>query len=158
MITPPANTPSFYVALFEEPAARFVVGLVAESFGKTDDIREVMVTSKDFASDVLATVELQDGTSEIASHMVEIDEQCDVSTTYNPLFLPKTKSLYDTVEVDDDGDIVSIDGFHNPFTTVTIKMSIEDHPNFIDAKVVYKQFELPSLHTSLEAHMEPLLS
>ena len=156
MITPP--TSSFYVAMFKEQAARFVVSLLAPSFGKNSDVMDVMVTSKDFVSDVQAIVELQDSTSEIAGHMVEIDEELNVITKFNPLFMPKTGNLYDVVDVDDEGDVVSIDGFENPFTSMTIKYSVHDCQDFINARVVYRQFELPSLHTSLEVHMEPLLS
>jgi hypothetical protein len=157
MITPPLSTPSFYSAIFEQPAAKFVIGLVAASFAKNDDIDQVLVTSKDFTSDIEATVELQNGTKEVASHLVDVDEEIDVASKFNPIFLPPTEDLYEKVEIDHEGDVIEIDGFTNPFAIMTMKISIEECPNVIEAKVNYKQFPMPPIHEAL-AGKEVLLS
>lgn len=150
MITPPFKNPIFYSLLLEKSAAQYVIGLVAESFAKNDDIEQVMVTSQDFTSDVEATVELQTGAQEIASNLVDVDEEFDCTAKYNPMYLPFNENIYDVVEVDDEGDVVEVAGFKNPFITMTLQYSLENQPNVIDAKVLYKQFNLPALHTALE--------
>ncbi len=158
MITPPLSAPSFYTAIFEGDAAKFVVGLVAESFAKNDDIKQVMVTSQDFTNDISAIVELEESTREVVSHLVDADEIIDTVVKYNPLFLPHAESLHDVVETDEEGDIISVDGFSNPFSVMTMKHSVPEHPNVVEAKVVYKQFDLPPLINELEGNKEVLLS
>lgn len=150
MITPPFKSPVFYTLLLEKPAAQFIVGLVASSFAKNEDIEQVMVTSQDFTSDIEATVELQTGAQEIASNLVDVDEQFDCATKFNPMYLPNKENIYEAVEVDDEGDVIEVDGFKNPFIAMTLQYSLENHPNVIDAKVTYKQFALPPLHAALE--------
>lgn len=158
MITPPNGTPSFYAAILEKPAAEFLVSLLAPQFVRGGDIKEAMITSMDFNNDVEATVELQTAVKEIADNLIDFHQEIDTAERFNPLFLPKTKDLYDLVEVNDDGEITTIDGFQNPFVVMYSKTSIENHPNVIEGRVVYRQFALPPLHESLEAYQEPLLS
>lgn len=143
MITPPQNQPVFYSALLEETAASFVLGLLAPQSAMFGDVEQVMVTSLDFTSDITATVELKEAAQEIAFHLVDIDEEIDVAEKYNPIYLAKKgDKIYDDVVIDHEGDIIEIQGFADPFVTMSLNVSIEDAPNVISAKVKYKQFQL----------------
>jgi len=154
MIKLPNTAPCFYAATFEKLAAQFVVGLVTESFGLGDDIAEVLVTSTDMTSDIEAIGELQEGLEEVASHLIDFEEEDEIEflTKYNPLYLPNSGDLYDTIDVDDKGDVVAIDGFSTPFVVMSIKMSMEDMPELMDGKVMFKPFELPTIHEALSNH------
>jgi hypothetical protein len=149
MITPPFSTPSFYTALLEHDAARFVVGLITtNNAGK--DIEQVLITSHDLPSDMHATNELRAGTDEVISHLLDEGEEADTEVHFNPMYLPVLKNdLFDKVELDSDGDITAVDGFGNPFISMALKLSIPDFPGIIDAKVNYKQFELPAMNEML---------
>lgn len=155
MIIPPVNTTSFYAAVFKEPAANLLIGLIAKSFAERNEIGQVLVTSLDFESDVIATVELQNGLTELVKQM---NVEHNVKTKFNPLFLPSTTSLYDVVDVDESGDISTIDGFNSPFTLMTVKIDTDQITDMADAKVMFRQFELPQLHVSLESHKEVSIS
>lgn len=158
MITPPDSTSCFYSAHFEKSAAQFMIGLLAESFASSDDVSQVLITSTDFKSDVEATVELQDGLDEVSCNIVDSDDEVEFITKYNPIFLPSDFNLLDFAELDDKGDITSVDGFTSPFISMMTSISTPEMPNIIEAKVMYKQFDLPPLHTSLDTSKEVLLS
>jgi len=157
VITPPLSTPSFYTAVFEHDAAHFVLGLLAGR-DAVKDIEQLMVTSLDMPSDVQCTNELRAATDEVMSHVTDDADEVDTEIHFNPMYLPILKeNLFDKVEVDSDGDIVAIDGFGNPFISMSLKHSIPDFPGIVEARVNYKQFPLPPMNEMLEQH-EQLLS
>ena len=158
MITPPAGTQSFYAAILEKPAAEFLIGLLAPEFVKTEHIKEAMITSADFRSDIEAAVELQEAVKEITDNITDFDQQSETIDRFNPLFFPKTKDLYSVAELDDTGEVIAIDGFQNPYIVMHSRTSTELYPNVIEGRVVYRQFELPSMQESLEVYQEPMLS
>lgn len=158
MITPPETTACFYSAHFEKSAAQFMIGLLAESFSRVDDVAQVLITSVDFSSDVQATVELQEGLDEVSANIVLDDDEIEFYTKFNPIYLPNTINLLDVAELDDQGDVVSIDGFASPFVTMMITVSTDEMAHIIEGKVSYKQFDLPPIHVSLDANRETVLS
>lgn len=152
MITPPAFVPCFYTVLFERPATPELMKLMAPLKG--GDIEQVLVTSKDISSDVLATSELEAGVQQImAGAKLEFDRQM----SFNPIYLPMDPDdLAEKLEVDKDGDIQAVAGFSNPFISAHLQLSTESRPDVVDAKVCYKQFPLPQFNEMLET--QPLLS
>jgi hypothetical protein len=150
MITPPLHAPVFYSAILEGDAANFLTSLLTDTFAKSGDIQKVMITSQDFTSDIAAANELHEGTREIASHITAFDEEVDTVTRYNPMLLPKENAIFDLAELDHDGDILTVDGFASPYVMLTTKISTTSHPEVIDGKVVFKQFEISELNKGLE--------
>jgi len=156
MITPPLNTQSFYTALFEKDAAKFVTGLMSQS--GSADVEQVLITSKDMTSDVEATNELQAAANEVMSNLVEDESEVDTVVHFNPIYLPAYDgNLFEMIDVDGEGDITAIAGFGNPFITMSLKKSCHENIDIIDAKVNWKQFQLPPINELL-ANKEVLLS
>ena len=158
MITPPETASCFYSAHFEQSAAQFMIGLLAESFAVCDDVNQVLITSTDFRSDIEAASELRCGLEEVSVNLVDDDADIEFITKYNPIFLPNVANLLDIAELDDKGDIIMIDGFASPYISMMTSVSTDETPNIIEAKVLYKQFELPALHIELGVNKEVLLS
>lgn len=149
MITPPINTPSFYTAMLENSAAQFVTGLLTAN--DVNDITHVLITSQNITSDVLAAHELQTGVDKVMLNVLRVGEAPQSEIKFNTIYLPTKvdSDLFDTVQHDDEGDIIKIDGFLNPFISISIKLSTPDERGTIDANVNYKQFKLPTLDTLL---------
>lgn len=144
MITPPFSTPSFYTAVLENSAAEFIIGLLAPQMSK--DIKTVLLTSKDISSDIEATNELQLGVNAVMSRLLVDGEQPSIATEYNPMYMPNmAEKMLSDIEVDNDGDIICIAGFSNPFISMTLKTGSIEFPGSIDCKVNFKQFELPPM-------------
>lgn len=152
MITPPAFVPCFYTVLFERPASPELMKLMAPLKG--GDIDQVLITSKDISSDVLATFELEEAVKKVvAGTGLEFDR----IMSFNPIYLPMDPNdLAEKLEVDKGGDIESVAGFSNPFIASHLQLSTETRPDAIDAKVCYKQFPLPQFNEMVEK--QPLLS
>lgn len=158
MITPPESTSCFYTAFFEKTAAQFVVGLLAESFSRNNDIEQALITSKDFPSDIECINELKNAVEDVSANIVLDDDEIEIITRFNPIFLPKESDLYDVVDLNDEGDVIAIDGFASPYITMSLAVSTDEMANIIEGKVIYRQFNLPPAHVTLETNMEPLLS
>jgi hypothetical protein len=145
MITPPPDAKLFYSAFLEQDAAKFLVGLLAESFAHSDDVASALITSKDFDSDIPATLELQNGIEEISANIVDFDEHVEICTKYNPIYIPNAiGDIFDIAEFDDSGDVTSIDGFKSPYVIARTSVYTDEKPKLIEGSVTYKQhFELP---------------
>jgi hypothetical protein len=150
MITPPHSIGVFYTALFEKPIAHAIAKLMSPTaFG---DINQVLVTSLDIGSDIEATNEIDVATSSLVQAV-----EHDRALTFNPIYLPmKADKLAEKLDISKEGEVQAVDGFANPFIIASIKISMPDAPEVIDAKVCYKQFELPSFRDMVEE--TPLLS
>jgi hypothetical protein len=142
MIVPPISTQSFYTALLEKNAAQFIVNLLSPS--NIQDVDQVLIVSQSINSDVQATNELLYGVNEVMLNIANMDEHIETTVMYNPLYLPKADTLA-AVDFDNNGNILTVDGFASPFISMTIKTNIKEQPPLIDAKVNYKQFELPMI-------------
>lgn len=148
MITPPYKTDCFYSVNLKDSAAQFMAKVFAPLTSK--DISAVLVTSIDFSSDVEATNELQSSISAIMKQLLPVSEQATPKIVFNPMYLPNMHTeLLNGIEFDSDGDITSIAGFSNPFITMTLKAGSEEYPQLIEARVNFKQFELPSANKLL---------
>lgn len=152
MITPPAFVPCFYTVLFEKPASPQLMKLMAPTKG--GDIEQVLVTSKDISSDIMAVHELENGVNQVVAGLaVSVDRQ----HTFNPIYLPMDPNdLAEKLEVDKDGDIQAVAGFGNPYISSHLQLSTEERPDMIDGKVCFKQFPLPQFTEMVEK--QPLLS
>lgn len=145
MITPPITTASFYTVLFERPGAQQLMKILAPIHGS--DIDQVLVTSTDLHSDMVAIAELSTCVKQI---MENTGLTFDSTITFNPLYLPmSTVELEEKLEVNSEGDIKSVAGFTNPFITMSLQVACELHPEVVDAKVCFKQFDLPPFHEIL---------
>lgn len=147
MIIPPYSTPSFYTAAFNREAATELLRLVSP--GYANDAAQILITSLDLASDIEAVHECQSSVTHIAELI-----GCEMKTTFNPIYLPTAADLSDKVEYDEDGDVVKIDGFGNPFTAATFSCASEE-TKLIEASVSYKQFSMP--HVSEMLKRQPTL-
>lgn len=153
MITPPSSTPSFYSILFTAQVGTEVVRLMLPEPGK--DIENVLITSLDLKSDVLAIVECQETVQKVAE---AFSKEFEKTVDFNPIYLPNRTDLFENVEYDQEGDLTTVAGFGNPFITAHIKYNAPEQPDFIDASVCYKQFELPSVNELLKNEGKVLLS
>ncbi len=158
MITPPKGTTSFYAAIFEKPAAQFFISLIAPEFSKTGEIKEAMITSVDFESDVNAVVEMQNGIADVIDAVTGFDEEVHLDEQFNPIYLPTTKDFLDYAELNEDDDIVGIKGFNTPFVIMNCSVATQDHPKVITAKALYRQFALTTDDSGSFAQPEILLS
>jgi len=148
MIIPPASTPSFYTMLFTAKSGVEVLKLLVPD--PNNDIESVLITSTDMLSDVQAILECQHAIKAF-SDKVAAPDQVDCKTDFNPIYLPNCNDLYEQVEFDGDGDLISVAGFGNPFVNVQFKCSAPEQPDFIDANVCYKRFELPPANELLKS-------
>lgn len=151
MITPPLNAASFFSLYMTAKSAQGLVGLMTSC----EDIEIALVTSRDFTSDIEATVKCIEASKAVAEL---IGQNVEPVISHNPIYLPNHKNLFDEVEFNSDGEIDKVSGFNNPFVAVTVKLSAEDQPNFVDASVCYKQFELPPIREFVESDSKVLLS
>jgi hypothetical protein len=146
MITPPSTTKSFYTLLLHERAASSLL----ELFTNQDAISTVLVTSTSYDSDIQAAKELHKAVETI----LELSKvKLEPSTEFNPMYLPTAEPDDSKIEFDEEGDIVSVSGFNNPFIFSQVTVKHEDQ-DFIEAKVCYHQFPLPPLKELYE--FEPL--
>lgn len=145
MITPPASVPSFYTVLFEKLGSQQLMKLMAPTKGK--DIEQVLITSLDISSDMAAMSELEKCVQSVVDGIgVPYDKQI----TFNPLYLPiESHKLEETLDLDNEGDISAVSGFTNPFIVMSLQVACDDSPTEVDAKVCFKQFELPSFNEML---------
>lgn len=148
MITPPYSTPAFYTAAFNKEAATEVLRIISPEFA--NDAAQILISSQNFVSDVIAVNECQTSVDYIADL---IGRESKIS--FNPIYLPTTKDLSDKIEYDSDGDVFKIDGFANPFVSATMSCATED-TKFIDASVTYKQFDMPHVHEMLRRNPKML--
>lgn len=143
MITPPVGTESYYTAMLETDAARYVINLLVGE-AAAQDVAHVMLTSKDMGSELEAAHELRTG-AEIVIGAVSSGEVPVINMNFNPLYLPNIET-FQHMDVDEEGDIIEIDGFQNPFIAVTFKVQNENQRTSIDCKINWKQFTLPDMH------------
>ena len=140
MITPPMETPCFYTVLFEKQVSQELMKLMAPTKG--GDIEQVLFTSINLGSDVMAAAELEHGVSAVVKGSGIVTDRL---LTFNPLYLPmKPDELAEKLEVNNDGDIQSVAGFANPFITIQLRHSTELCPDVVDGKICFQQFPLPS--------------
>lgn len=137
MITPPFGTTCYYLAVFEAPGAKLLVGMIAPNSSK--DIERAVITSTNL-TDVEATVELQNLINAV-SLRTNPNEELSTIVKFNSLYLPRHGEM-DGIEFDSDGDISTISGFTNPYDAVHIKMNAGEDL-LADGKVRFSQFELP---------------
>lgn len=144
MITPPASVPSFYTVLFERLGSQELMKRMAPTKGK--DIDQVLITSVDIPSDMAAMAELE----KCIQHIVHnIGLSCNTQITFNPLYLPiESAVLEEALDLDNEGDISAVSGFTNPFVVVSLQVDCND-AHEVDAKVCYKQFQLPPFNEML---------
>ena len=153
MITPPLNTQSFYSVLLDAKASAAVLKVLVDP---EDCIENMLVTSTDFSSDIEAMAECQQAVDRVAVAVQAKD--VDRAVEFNPLYLPRAEDLFTQVEFDSDGDIVKVAGFTNPFVAATVKLSAEELPEFANATICWKQFELPPVKEILRQEGKVLLS
>ena len=154
MIVVPYKTPAFYSVLAEKPAASFLCSLLSPTYGQAIDV--VQFLSRDMDSDVEATVELQDAINTVSNNLDigEIDQQLQ----FNPMYLPTGEDLNKNLEYDSEGDVITVGGFVNPYTTAELKLSATNHPTFLNATINYQPFTLPSMSEMLSSHNRPPVS
>ena len=147
MINPP--TECFYMMQLDGEAAEFAASTLSSS--TTNDIKEAVLISSDFAHDIQALASLDE-----VLRLVEdkLDGLPLIKHEYtNPLYMPSTPDEIDSVF---DGDIrsetmafVGADG--NPFTMKMIDVSTDER-ELVKARLTCKPFELPSYSEIIQEH------
>jgi hypothetical protein len=126
-----------------------MAGIVSSSAAA--DIRNVMIISTDFASDVQAINELKHGSLEVMTNLADIGDSISSSSDFNPLYLPgKIEDPTSMLDLTEENDSAAVIGFPNPFISMEYRMWAQEDTNLIDAKVNFKEFTLPPLEDFLK--------
>lgn len=153
MIIPP--TECFYVVHTEGDAAECVAASFSE--GSMSDIKQVVLVSEDFDSDIQATVSLDNTVEHVKRSMGPRD--LTEKSTFNPLYIPSSLEAIESVFDND----VKLEGYKftgldgNPFTLKTV--SLEDgQDGLLFGKVVCRPFDLPPYSEVISAHVNAKLN
>ena len=139
MINPP--TDCFYTIQLMGEAAELVTSTVSP--GSIADIKEAILISDDFTSDIEAINKLDVAMTKMRSGLV--DQDLTELTSINPFYVPSTPAQLNSML---DGDIksetyhfVGMDG--NPFTLKTVIVISSEEEGVMAGRVLCKPFELP---------------
>ena len=147
MITPPTN--SFFVIHVKGEATDHVVSKLAPS--TMADIREAILISNDYTSDIQAHVEMDVAVEKLKSQLGRSD--IFEHTQINPLYVPSTQDQVDQVlESDPAGDSFKFVGMdNNPYTMRSVDLSMPDCEILVAARTACHEFPLPSYSEIISA-------
>lgn len=153
MITPP--TKSFFVVRISGGAADFVTNAFAP--GVTSDIREAVLISDDYDTDIEAHNSMDDALAVLRKELRRDRVKISIDTKYNPLYVPSTAAELDSVleSADDNFRFVGFDG--NPFTMKSVAIT-SNGAELATARVACHQFDLPSYAEILEAQERKVIN
>lgn len=148
MITPPTN--SFFAIHVKGEATDHVVRKLSPS--TMADIREVILISNDYTSDIQANNDM-----DVAVDMLQ-DELGRAGvfkqTKMNPLYFPSTQDQVDAVlEGDPSGDNFKFVGMdNNPYTMKSVELSLlGDSDALVVGRIACHEFPLPSYSEIISA-------
>lgn len=138
MIIPPPNTTCYYTARFQsQDAIQVVLNDVMDADASNFDM--ALVVSIDLTSDIEATNSMCSGVQKIEKQLVATDSK----TVFNPLYLPvSNKQLFETIEMDDSGKVLSVGDFTDPFVTCNVQVYSEEGDLAVMGKVAYNEFHV----------------
>jgi hypothetical protein len=141
----------FYVVRAEGEAATCLAPVLSESI--LSDIKEVILISKDYNTDIEAEVKMEQAVNTLKSK-IEYSQDGIEQVVRNPLYYPVKDDALDAVLEDGSEDslkFVGMDG--SPFTIKSFNFSLNDN-NLIQAKVSCKPFDLPTYSDIVKSNKE----
>lgn len=153
MITPP--TKSFFVIHVSGMAADFISDKFSPEV--TSDIREAVLISDDFETDIEAHHGMDKALTKLRK---PLGRSLAIETKYNPLYIPSTPEAIDNVMESDTADNFRFTGFDgNPFTMKSVSIGRADNQgDLISARVACHQFDLPSYAEIIEAQEHKVIN
>ena len=140
MINPP--TKSFFVIHIAGEAADFITDKFSP--GVTSDIREAILISDDYESDIEAHNRFDLALDVVRKQLRKGKIKMQMETKHNPLYIPSTQSeldkVLDTEDADEEIKFVGFEG--NPFTMKSVEIVSNNTP-IVNARVACHQFDLP---------------
>ena len=153
MITPP--TKSFFVIHIDGEAADFITNKFSP--GVTSDIREAVLISDDYDTDIEAHNRLDDAVGLVRKQLRKGHKKLAIETRHNPLYVPATQDELDSM-LEGDGEEARFVGFEgNPFTMKSVEIVSGGRP-IVSARVACHQFELPSYAEILDAQERKVIN
>lgn len=142
MIIPPLSSKANYAVNLHGEVAHAALN---QLLTLPEVIQQVYIVSKSSDTDIELTNEVS---AAIQKLVKEEDSAAACETKFNPLYLPRTEAIENLVEYNEEGDVISIDGFTNPYTTISIE-AISHERLVARAVVTLTEFDLPDLTTAL---------
>lgn len=153
MITPP--TKSFFVIHVTGEAADFITNRFSP--GVTSDIREAVLISEDYDTDIEAHNGLDDAVELVRGQLRLGDARTATSTKHNPFYVPSSLAELDSM-LEGEGEDTKFVGFDgNPYTMKSIEI-VSDGTPVVSARVACHQFELPSYSEILDAQENKVIN
>jgi len=156
MITPP--TKSFFVIHIAGEAADFITNTFSPEV--TSDIREAVLISDDYETDIEAHNRLDDAVNVVRKKLRKQHPRgkLAIETKHNPLYVPSTQDELDSVLEGEESDNFRFVGFDgNPFTMKSIEIIANNNP-IVSARVACHQFDLPSYSEIVNAQEHKVLN
>jgi hypothetical protein len=140
MINIPSYIESYYQIEFHDCGAE----CFAMHFGLdgSEYIEDVLLTSDEINSEIYAHNEISDGVAKILADLGPYT----VETKFNPVYHPMPKDeLSELIQLGDEGKIIEIGGFTNPFVFTETDWKMKDVSQ-VSAEIYFPPFELPSFN------------
>jgi hypothetical protein len=139
MITPPIDATCYYTARFQsEQTIQMLLDEILEVHASDFDM--ALVVSIDLLSDIDATNSMCTGVEKIEQRLTDTASK---KLTFNPLYLPiSTAKLFDTIEMDINGKVLSVGDFTDPFVTCNMQLFDKEDILTVLGKVSYNEFEV----------------
>lgn len=147
-----APTPSFYMLEATEEAARIIASTLSSDV--QNDIKSVLIVSREFSNDIEPTNELRESTSTIR---LALAEEPTETLTFNPLFVPSSQEALDeALDSEIKGDHFRFVGMNgNPFAVAILELTSRETP-ILTGTVSYQQFDLPGYEDLMKERSRPL--
>lgn len=149
MITPP--TDSYFMLHLSDEAAEFAASVL--SLSAMNDIREAVLVSIDFESDIEAGCAFDDTVHVLKDGILQDTIEYE---TFNPIWLPSTPEELEGAFDSDEGktdtvNFTAVDG--SPFTMKLTTIAVDDR-EVMTGKLVCKPFEMPSYTDMMQEHRD----
>lgn len=143
MIQPPLGTECAVSIMLKKDASKSFLQMHLSDF-PSDDIDTCWLFSTEYSSDIPA---INDVSELVKLIQPSLPIDTDYVENYNPIYVP-SKIEADDIEFDEDGDIIGVGGFNNPFLICEIMLKLEEDV-LVKGKVIYDEFFLPDLSASV---------
>lgn len=155
MITPP--TKSFFVIHISGEAADFVTNTFSPEV--TSDIREAVLISDDYETDIEAHHRMDDAMSIVTKQLRKGKVKIATETKHNPLYIPSTPEQLESVlecgETEDTMKFIGFDG--NPYTMKSVDIIANDK-QIVSARVACHQFDMPTYNEIISGQQNKVLN
>lgn len=155
MITPP--TKSFFVIHVAGEAADFITNKFSPEV--TSDIREAVLISDDYETDIEAHHKMDDAINVVRKQLRRDKIKVSTETKHNPLYIPSTQEEIDSVlQSQEETETFKFVGFEgNPYTMKSVEITSGYTP-LISARVACHEFDLPSYNDIVNDQQNKVLN